>query len=218
MISKDISGHTFGRLTAIRRLPRSGSHERWLCLCACGKESVVQKSNLRTGHTISCGCVSTEVVMKRSTTHGCARHNNRTPEYATWVGMRSRCLSPSSTKYPVYGGRGIKICPRWMIFENFLSDMGSKPSKRHSIDRINNDGDYEPSNCRWVTADVQQNNTSTNRLIEYAGVARTLAQWSTLTGLPSSVIHKRISHGWTIEDALTKRLRRRAGGAFVYGD
>jgi hypothetical protein len=160
----DLTGRRFSRLLV---LGIAGKDEngciRWLCQCDCGKQKTVYGLNLTRGFSKSCGCLQKERAAESSTgnswsvTHGC----HRTPEYVAWQGIIQRCLNPNNKSYDNYGGRGIQVCDRWVeSFEKFLADMGEKPEPKelYSIDRINNDGDYEPSNCRWATRDQQLGN------------------------------------------------------------
>lgn len=157
-MKRDLTGSTFGYLTAIRRLEDTrASGYPWLCICACGKEATVRIESLAQGKTLSCGCKRIEACLAR-TKHGHSRRIGKTKTYIVWRAMHQRCKQPKNNHYKYYGGRGIKICERWGSYENFLIDMGERPDGL-SIDRINNDGDYEPSNCRWATHTQQMNNT-----------------------------------------------------------
>lgn len=127
--------------------------------CDCGGTTISQRTPLVKGVTKSCGCLSAKLSKKRFTKHG----KYQTAEYTIWVGMIQRCENPKSFAYSYYGGRGIRVCERWRLFENFLEDMGPRTSQSHSIDRINNDGNYEPSNCRWATPKEQSNNQRKRR-------------------------------------------------------
>jgi hypothetical protein len=128
---------------------------RFLCKCECGNEKIIHLTNLNNGSTKSCGCLNKLLVSKRNKTHG----DSTSQEYATWKRMKRRCDYEKGNRWEHYGGRGIKVCNRWLnSYENFLQDMGRKPSPQHSIDRINPDGNYEPSNCRWATSKQQANN------------------------------------------------------------
>src|SRR5574343_615413 len=130
-------GQTYGRLTVIRDTgERSGTAVRFECQCSCGAIRFVTSNHLRSGRTQSCGCFHLE----QTVTHGHSRHGKITSEYASWRAMLSRCTNPKATGYENYGGRGIKVCKRWLVFENFLSDMGKKPNSSYDIDRKNNDG------------------------------------------------------------------------------
>lgn len=148
-----LEGKMFGRLLACWPAGRKGNTVWWMCICVCGVSKVVRGHSLTIGDTRSCGCLRVEIPTK----HGHCPRTSQTPEYVTWRGMRSRCNNPKSKAYRYYGARGIKICTRWNRFGKFLLDMGSRP-KGKTLDRINNDGDYEPGNCRWATNDEQRKN------------------------------------------------------------
>jgi hypothetical protein len=134
-----------------------------------------------------------------------------TPEYRAWQTMRLRCIEPTNAAFHNYGGRGIKVCDRWLESPaNFLADMGLKPSPAHELDRKENHGNYEPGNCRWVTRKVNDRNRRSNRWLEYAGEKRTVADWCEQLGLRRDTVHKRLAGGWTVEEALTIPARPKA--------
>lgn len=160
----DLTGKKFQRLTVIFRTG-TDSHRcaTWSCLCDCGNNTIVSSRHLiMKNGTGSCGCIRNEA----KTTHGQRlSKNNRTKEYKTWTSIKQRCYNPKTINFQNYGGRGITVCERWLnSFENFFADMGRATSPEHSIDRIDNDSNYEPSNCRWATRKEQNNNTRKTKL------------------------------------------------------
>lgn len=156
----DLTGQRFGRLLVVERVERSaGSGQaRWRCNCDCGGTTVTHGSNLRSGKTTSCGCAVVDANRERLMTHGTSRGDTKHDLYDTWSGIRKRCLTTTSQAYPRYGGRGITVCPEWDDFLTFVADVGPRPSALHSLDRIDNDGNYEPGNVRWATAKEQADN------------------------------------------------------------
>jgi len=176
----DLTGKIFGRLTVVRRIYSKNlpdwkkKQPQWLCLCECGKTVTKHGRYLRDGDTQSCGCIETEGLIKRNTVHGLTG----TVEYSAWNSAKVRCYNPNNIKYPDYGGRGIKMCKRWLMgFEYFLSDMGKRPSRRYSLDRINVNGNYEPSNCRWATRKQQAQNKRNNHWIVYKNKRMIFSDW-----------------------------------------
>lgn len=140
--------------------------------------------------------------------HGEARREKATPEYRAWQSMKARCGNKNRKFYENYGGRNIRVCKRWInSFETFLSDMGRKPEGT-SLDRIDNNGNYEPNNCRWASKKQQARNARSNRIIDFNGQNKSLAQWADETGIPSATLGKRLEHGWPINRAMTAPVRR----------
>lgn len=198
----DITGNKYGRLTVLS-FAGYNNHKtpkpQWECQCECGEVVVIAGYHLKNGNTSSCGCLRKETAKERATYHG--MKGSRT--YQVWQGMKARTTNPNNSHYSAYGGRGIKVCQKWFdSFEAFLSDMGEAPDGM-SIDRINNDGNYEPSNCRWATSKQQCRNNSRNVWIEANGVRKCLKDWADELGCTSHAIQKRINRGWSESDAVT---------------
>ena len=205
----DITGNRYGRLVVGSYRLREG----WECVCDCGNTTIATGTNLRGGKNLSCGCQRSEVTVARNiagTKHGCSSTTKRdaTSEYGIWAGIKSRCNNSNDSRFKYYGARGIKVCDRWSeSFENFMTDMGLRPTNRHTIDRKNVNGNYEPSNCEWATYTVQGRNRRNNTLITFRGDTKCLAEWSEITGYSSFNIIWRIKKGWTVEAALTTPVR-----------
>lgn len=197
----NLVGSRFGRLLVIARLPNAGNRKaRFLCTCACGNKKEANSQELRNGECTSCGCFRKEVAKNLTKTHGMSK----TAIYKTWKQMKRRCENTRSKDYRHYGGRGIKVCNRWHHFPNFLKDMGFPPSPKHSINRKNNNGNYDPSNCNWATLLEQRNNTRRNRYITFNGETKTLAQWARHFGVKYSVLLARLDKlHWPVEKAFS---------------
>lgn len=185
--AQDLSGKRFGRWTVVRLAIGTYRHRHWQCTCDCGKAKIVCGSNLKSGASQSCGCFKAETTIDRSTKHGLAG----TKEYAAWNDAFHRCYHPHNTGFKNYGGRGITMCERWReSVQAFIDDMGPCPYGM-SLDRIDNDGNYEPRNCRWATSAQQSNNQRRNVLITHNGKTHNLKEWSILTGIPLSCLFSR---------------------------
>lgn len=202
----DLTGKKFGRLMVLKLAGKSkpGAY-KWSCICDCGASAVILGSLLRDGCTKSCGCLLKELTGLRFRKHGHAKQV-RGSEYNTWLLLRNRCLNPKHKRYKDYGGRGITVCERWSSFENFLSDMGERPSKDYTLDRIDNNKGYSPDNCRWATRIQQGSNTRRNRILTHNGTSLTVADWSRRLGIPSGVIYSRLFNNWDISRALSPKL------------
>jgi hypothetical protein len=204
----------FGRWTVIsaprHRSPGKKIRIYRLCLCDCGQQREVLQQNLLNGGSQSCGCLSREVarigvwrLIESSITHG-ESGSAITPEYRAWRGMLTRCENPTSRGFKWWGGRGIKICERWHTYENFLADMGRRPSPKHSLDRFpDNNGHYQPGNCRWATSKEQCRNKTSNRLVTVNGKTCSVSEWAEVVGINRNTLSCRLlSLGWNGTDAV----------------
>lgn len=188
----DLTGTKFGFLT-IKKFNgyKTNYTQFWECLCDCGNTIIVSKPNLTNNHTKSCGCYKN---YKHCTTHKMA--DSRV--YNIWIGMKQRCNNPNYAPFNGYGARGIKVCDRWLeSFENFLADIGEPPTAKHSIDRIDNNGDYELSNCRWATQTQQANNKRNTLIIEYKNEKKPFQEWCRIFNINNKTAYSRFStYGW----------------------
>jgi hypothetical protein len=205
-MSRDLAGKVFNRLTIIKQVYGKKS----LCQCVCGTVKLVDTWAVTKGHTKSCGCHKREQEATGAINlkHGQSRIGRRTPEYRTWCQMMTRCENPNSDRYPYYGGRGIRICERWHSFENFFTDMGPKPTLKHSIGRIDNNGDYCKENCRWETQVEQCRNTRRTRFVTANGVTRPISEWADLLGTNGDVLRSRLNKGWSPERTVSERVNK----------
>ena len=206
-------GQRFGRWTIIKRVENNKYNQiRYLCQCDCGNIRVVYLGQLKSGRSKSCGCLSTELKRKRANIH--SKSNTRI--YHIFKSMKVRCLNPNYKAYKYYGARGIRVCDEWldkengfMNFYNWAMENGYRDDL--TIDRIDNNGNYEPSNCRWVTMEIQANNIRTNIIIKYNNEEHTLSEWSKILKLNYKTIFKRYSDGFCLEDVFYDGDFRRKG-------
>lgn len=198
----DRTGMRYGAWLVVSMAELRGGKRFWLCRCDCGNEAKVASGNLATGS--SSGCSS----CKRKT------HNlSKLPEYDIWSGIKSRCYCQTATGFQNYGGRGISMCQRWReSFPAFLEDVGRRPSPKHSLDRIDNNGDYEPGNCEWVSHKHQANNKRTNVRLRLGDQEKTQKQWEEHLGLGHGTLRHRLRSGWTLSQALTTPPKARRAG------
>lgn len=207
----NLKGKRFGRLVVLSEAGRTQAQRvLWQCRCDCGREDVfATTTNLKSSNPKvckrSCGCLQREIVSqicrKRNTTH----NRSKTKIFAVWAAMIQRCENPNRPDYERYGGRGVQVCPQWReSFERFYLDMGEPESAGLTIDRIDNDGDYEPGNCRWATRKQQARNNSRNRFITYQSQTACIQEWSEITGLKAKTLAWRLRMGWSVERALTE--------------
>lgn len=199
----DWTGRVFGRWTVIgpsakKFTDRSTITRWWVCKCECGQERTIDKKRLLRKCPDSCGCIRER---KNSIAHGHSRGGKRSRLLRTWDGMMNRCYRIGTPNYHRYGGRGIKVCERWKSFVNFVADMGDRPPGM-SLDRIDNDGDYCPENCRWATTKQQSRNRGNNVLITVGSETKCITEWAELRGLTCQQVWRRLRLGWSPNEAL----------------
>jgi len=204
------SGDKYSRLTIIKEIEKKQYNRQFLCKCDCGNETTVSSSQLLKGDAKSCGCLRREVTAQRNrkekTTHGLSK----TRVYGIWERMLSRCSNSEDKNYCNYGARGIKVCDEWKdvtIFYDWAISNGHQ--KGLTIERIDNDGNYEPNNCKWIPRKDQNKNRRMNRQITYKGETKNLTEWSKVTGINRKTLETRLKNGWVVERALTTPVRTR---------
>ena len=206
---KDLTGMRFGRLTVIERADHNNSSGKplWVCRCDCGKIKDVGSRELRKGISVSCGCYRADWAKEHNKKHG----GKGTRLYRIWTGMKDRCLNKNSKYKKNYSERGIKICDEWAdSFEAFYSwVMSNGYDDKLTIDRIDNNGNYCPENCRWADYKTQGNNTRSNVVVVLDGESHTVTEWSEITGVPRNVIYGRLKSGWDARKALFEPRRKR---------
>lgn len=203
----DLTGKKFGRWTVLEYVGGKGA--MWRCQCKCGNIKYLQGQVLRYKQSKSCGCYFSEKLIERNTTHNLSRTNF----YNIFRGLKNRCENPNVEKFPLYGARGIKCF--WKSFEEFRDDMYEpylehirKHGRRNTtIDRIDNDGHYCKENCRWTTHVLQQRNRSKNRILEFNGQKKCLAEWAEIVGIKTGTLHIRLKRNWSVEKTLTTPVR-----------
>lgn len=213
----DITGQKFGRLIAKTFAYRNGRDYYWKFLCDCGEQKIVKRYSVTSGHTRSCGCLSREIAVEHGRKQFRKHGMKGEPLYCVWEKMRQRCNSPSSNGYERWGGRGIKICPRWNEFQNFFEDMNGSyqihnkqyGGRNTQLDRIDNNGHYSPENCRWATAAEQARNRRSNIVLELDGRKMCLTDWARELNMNFGALRRRIyKWHWPIEKALTTPPKR----------
>lgn len=205
----NLLGRRFGRLVVMKRAENGkDGRVRWLCKCDCGNEKIVIAKLLINGCTKSCGCLNSEKAAERA--HNRAKHGEyKTRLYSIWTGIKDRCYRPKTIGYKNYGGKGIKMCEEWQSYISFRDwAIANGYSNELTIDRINNEKDYCPENCRWATMKQQRHNSSQNRFIVYNNETHTIDEWSEITGINYHTISSRLRRGWNVADTLTKPVQK----------
>lgn len=196
---RNILGRKFGRLMVVEFAGIKKQKSWWKCRCDCGEVRIVAAAKLLNGHTKSCTCLQRDTASRVMKTHGMSN----TQMFWVWTTMIQRCTNPKAPHYSNYGGRGISVCKEWLVFENFIRDMGERPTNLHSIDRIDNNGDYCPENCRWTTRHEQGRNKRTNVMIAHNGTMLCTTDWDKKVGGSNGLVQSRLRLGWSIDEALT---------------
>lgn len=200
MNSNNLIDQNFGRLTVVGLNSCKNNNKRhWDCVCACGNKVTIRGDHLLRRETLSCGCFRGDTTRKRAIEHG---ESGKTKEYTAWVQIKGRCFNEKNKAYKNYGGRGIGMYAEWIdSYDSFLAYIGRSPSAEHSIERINNNGNYEPGNIKWATPTEQANNKRNNRNIEYNGMVKTLSQWCKILNIPYARTSFRIKANWELSEA-----------------
>lgn len=202
---KNLVGNTYVYLTVISysHYSKIKSGHIWTCRCQCGREVLASTGYLNS--IIKLGLKGCNKCSVKSKTHGMTLSK----EWRSWRSMRGRCMNTNDPDhFRWYSSRGISVCERWDSFENFLADMGPKPTPKHTIDRIDPNGNYEPSNCRWATQKEQHNNKRSNHWIEFRGERKTIQQWLDIVGMADTTFHSRLKRGMSVADALTTPVKK----------
>ena len=203
-IFNNLTGIKFGLLEAKKFSPP----RKWFCVCDCGNEIEVFTDNLTRNHTKSCGCNKAQFVTNSKLRHGKADGKNKV--YTAWHNMKDRCSNQNNKDYINYGGRGISVCETWLTFERFYKDMGEPPSKKHTLERVDVNGDYSPQNCEWATSSVQRNNQRRSKKYEFQGESHSLIEWCNIKNMPYARLAQRVEKlGWDFERAITVKDGRR---------
>ncbi|MCL6479319.1 MAG: AP2 domain-containing protein [Peptococcaceae bacterium] len=205
----DMSGEKYGRLTCLQATGETTKNRSalWLCICDCGNMTIVSRDSLRKGNTRSCGCLFREINRKKPLKHGLTMNKERLRLYNIWSAMKARCQNPNNSTYHSYGGRGIKVCDEWLEFKPFYEwAISNGYNDGLTIDRRDNNGNYEPSNYRWVTPKEQSKNTRRNHPISYNGQTKLLSEWSKELGIDIPLLIWRLRK-WGIEKALTTPIK-----------
>lgn len=215
-IKEPCEGMRYGRLLVLGEGERNKQNiRRWSCRCDCGKIKNLKTFDLINGNVVSCGCYSREKFTLMTTRHGGASGGKRTSEYQAWINAKKRCYYPKNKEFKNYGGRGIKMSSDWLNdYSKFISDMGQKPTSKHSLERIDVDGDYFKENCRWATMSEQNLNKRTNRIVSFDAKSQHLCLWAKEMKIKKSTLGSRIKAGWSYEKILSQPVRKRRSEAF----
>lgn len=209
----DLTGQSFGRLTVVGEYKGEKKYagSKWICKCICGNTAIIARSSLVGGRTKSCGCLNDEVRRKPK-----EKERKRSEKYKKienrYYGIKRRCYSEKDKWYHNYGGRGIRMCDEWIGEDGFMNFYNWAINNGYNdfltIDRIDNNGNYSPENCRWVTVKQQSNNRRTNRIVEYKGESHTVSEWSEITGIKERTLLNRLDR-WSVQEALEKEVDKR---------
>jgi hypothetical protein len=215
---QDLTGQRFGRLVVLGWAGHSKPNAAWVCRCDCGGEKLALSHNLKSLRTRSCGCLNLENLSNSGSADFCARDTKMHPEHKVWGQMIRRCHNPTERRFADYGGRGISVCDRWRYGENgthgfmcFMTDMGSRPSPKHTIDRVNNNLGYSPDNCEWRTRTEQVRNRRNTIMIVYQDREMSLAEACEIAGVPLRVASSRLRNGMAADLVLSQPIKKQRG-------
>ena len=208
----DLTGQTFNRWTVICQVEGHNGKTTWLCRCVCGTERVVLGTDLKANKSKSCGCLKREVSSKRAKIRNKTHGDSGKRLHVIWLGLSRRCYNPNEPHYNLYGGRGIKVCDEWrgnyVAFRDWALANGY--DDKLTLDRIDSNGNYEPSNCRWATMKVQQNNRRNNHLLEWNGQAHNISEWAEMLNIDCRTITSRLYRGWSVEETLSVPVKTKS--------
>jgi len=203
---ENLIGNKYGRLSVVSEADNKCGRTRWECICDCGNSATIYSVTLKSGHTKSCGCLQKEATSSAKKIHGLTKST----EYKAWCLMKARCYTKTNNRYKNYGGRGIIVCERWLhSFDNFILDMGKKPTRFHTLDRKESNKNYEPSNCRWATQMMQQGNRRNNVWHEYEGVKKIQSEWGRFFGVSNEAINRHLKRGKVFTEIYEFYLKKR---------
>lgn len=205
----NLTGKKYHKLTVLEYSHMERKYSMWKCKCDCGNIVTIKGASVKCGNTKSCGCLGRGLKSVERNHHGhTSKYSKYNKEYKIWRSMLHRCNNPNNKYYHIYGKKGIKVCERWYSYINFFKDMGPRPLPEYSLDRIDNNGNYSPENCRWANRNQQNNNKSTSKYLVYNGVTLTQSQWAKLFDITQSSIYYHLKKGANFNEIVCKYIKK----------